>query len=74
MQIPPPFCLSSFVPVVHVTKVRPLADRVREVQLQMSAALLTGSDSASVAVEEEPDEHGDNGGSKRGREHIGRGQ
>ncbi len=62
------------VPVVHVTKVRPLADRVREVQLQMSAALLTGSDSAGVAAEEENAENGDNGGSKRGREHIGSGQ
>ena len=62
------------MPVVHVTKVRPLADRVREVQLQMSAALLAGNDGDSVAVEEEQAEQGDNGGSKRGREQIGSGQ
>ncbi len=60
------------MPVVHVTKVRPLADRVKEVQLQMSAALLTGKDSARVGMEEEQTEHsGDNGSSKRGREHVG---
>ena len=65
----------TFTPVVHVTKVRPLADRVREVQQQMSAALLTSGDDASCGGQEgEAAAGGSDGGSKRSREHAGGGQ
>lgn len=58
------------VPVVHVTKVRPLADRVREVQQQMSAALLSGGDGPGEAQTEACE----NGGGKRSREQTASGQ
>lgn len=66
----PPQRLSFLLPVVHVTKVRPLADRVREVQQQMSAALLTGVGDASAGASEGQAADCENGGSKRGREHT----
>ena len=57
-----------------MTKVRPLADRVREVQQQMSAALLSGGSGAGDAAGEGRAADCDNGGSKRSREHNGTGQ
>ncbi len=67
-------CPSLLTSVVHVTKVRPLADRVREVQQQMSAALLTGGGDARGGVQEGQAEDNDNGGSKRSRAHASDGQ
>ncbi len=53
-----------------MTKVRPLADRVREVQQQMSAALLGGGDGSGETQAEDCE----SGVGKRSRGHGATGQ